>query len=144
MSLLFVRLSRWVITFLLRSKNLLISWLQSPAAVSLEPPQTRILQLLVYYKKYKSGTAKCKRSIGQSLEFEGTELSSSTTPQHINIHQPRISPNLIYNSMSSPPTLSRGQRDSWKFPSLQSSDCLVTSPNPEVIEGFNHELIPTA
>ena len=107
-------------------------------------PQTRILQLLVYYEKYKSGTAKCKRSIGQSLEFEGTELSSSTTPQHINIHQPRISPNLIYNSMSSPPTLSRGQRDSWKFPSLQSSDCLVTSPNPEVIEGFSHELIPTA
>ena len=30
-------LSRLVITFLLRSKHLLISWLQSPSAVILEP-----------------------------------------------------------------------------------------------------------
>ena len=37
MSLLFNMLSRLVITFLLRSKRLLISWLQSPSAVILEP-----------------------------------------------------------------------------------------------------------
>ena len=37
MSLLFNMLSRLVITFLLRSKHLLISWLQSPSAVILEP-----------------------------------------------------------------------------------------------------------
>ena len=37
MSLLFNMLSRLVITFLPRSKRLLISWLQSPSAVSLEP-----------------------------------------------------------------------------------------------------------
>ena len=37
MSLLFNILSRLVITFLLRSKRLLISWLQSPSAVILEP-----------------------------------------------------------------------------------------------------------
>ena len=36
MSLLFNMLSRLVITFLLRSKRLLISWLQSPSAVILE------------------------------------------------------------------------------------------------------------
>ena len=36
-SLLFNMLSRLVITFLPRSKCLLISWLQSPSAVSLEP-----------------------------------------------------------------------------------------------------------
>ena len=36
MSLLFNMLSRLVITFLLRSKHLLISWLQSPSAVILE------------------------------------------------------------------------------------------------------------
>ena len=36
-SLLFNMLSRLVITFLPRSKDLLISWLQSPSAVSLEP-----------------------------------------------------------------------------------------------------------
>ena len=37
MSLLFNMLSRLVITFLPRSKSLLISWLQSPSAVILEP-----------------------------------------------------------------------------------------------------------
>ena len=37
MSLLFNMLSRLVITFLPRSKRLLISWLQSPFAVILEP-----------------------------------------------------------------------------------------------------------
>ena len=37
MSLLFNVLSRLVITFLPRSKHLLISWLQSPSAVILEP-----------------------------------------------------------------------------------------------------------
>ena len=37
MSLLFNILSRLVITFLPRSKRLLISWLQSPSAVILEP-----------------------------------------------------------------------------------------------------------
>ena len=36
-SLLFNMLSRLVITFLPRSKHLLISWLQSPSAVILEP-----------------------------------------------------------------------------------------------------------
>ena len=39
MSLLFNMLSRLVITFLPRSKRLLISWLQSPSAVILQPPQ---------------------------------------------------------------------------------------------------------
>ena len=37
MSLLFNMLSRLIITFLPRSKHLLISWLQSPSAVILEP-----------------------------------------------------------------------------------------------------------
>ena len=39
MPLLFNMLSRLVITFLPRSKHLLISWLQSPSAVILEPPK---------------------------------------------------------------------------------------------------------
>ena len=46
MTLLFNMLSRLVLTFLPMSKRLLISWLQSPSAVSLEPP------------KIKSGTGK--------------------------------------------------------------------------------------
>ena len=37
MSLIFDMLSWFVIAFLPRSKNLLISWLQSPSAVILEP-----------------------------------------------------------------------------------------------------------
>ena len=42
MSLFFNTLSRLVITFLPRSKCLLISWLQSPSAVILEPPKIKI------------------------------------------------------------------------------------------------------
>ena len=41
MSLLLNMLSRLVITFLLRSKCLLISWLQSPSAMILEPPKIK-------------------------------------------------------------------------------------------------------
>ena len=41
MSLLFNMLSRLVITFLPRSKCLLISWLKSPSAVILEPPKIK-------------------------------------------------------------------------------------------------------
>ena len=41
MSLLLNRLSRLVITFLPRSKRLLISWLQSPSAVILDPPKIK-------------------------------------------------------------------------------------------------------
>ena len=41
MSLLFNMLSRLIITFLSRSKWLLISWLQSPSAVILEPPKSK-------------------------------------------------------------------------------------------------------
>ena len=42
MSLLFNMLSRLVITFLPRSERLLISWLQSPSAVILEPPKKSV------------------------------------------------------------------------------------------------------
>ena len=42
MSLLFNMLSRLVITFLPKSKHLLISWLQSPSTVILEPPQNKV------------------------------------------------------------------------------------------------------
>ena len=56
MSLLFSMLSRLVITFLPRSKHLLISWLQSPSAVILEP------------KKIKSlSTWKSAPSVGSAL-----------------------------------------------------------------------------
>ena len=46
MSLLFNMLSRLVITFLPRSKRLLISWLQSPSVVILEPRKKKLLKFL--------------------------------------------------------------------------------------------------
>ena len=59
-SLLFNMLSRLIITFLPRSKHLLISWLQSPSAVILEP------------KKLKSDTVSpsiCHEVMGLGVNF---------------------------------------------------------------------------
>ena len=56
MSLLFNMLSRLVITFLPRSKHLLISWLQSPSAVILEPPKIKsdtVLRAVHFYYGWK-------------------------------------------------------------------------------------------
>ena len=49
MSLLFKMLSRLVITFLPRSKCLLISWLQSPSAVILEPKKIKVSHCFPVY-----------------------------------------------------------------------------------------------
>ena len=49
MSLLFNMLSRLIIAFLLRSKCLLISWLQSPSTVILEPPKVKSLTVSVVF-----------------------------------------------------------------------------------------------
>ena len=65
MSLLFNMLSRLVITFFPRSKHILISWLQSPSAVILEP------------KKIKSDTVSPSISqevMGPDLRFLNVEL----------------------------------------------------------------------
>ena len=48
MSLLFNVLSRFVIAFLSRSKCLLISWLQSPSAVILEPKKMKSLTVSIF------------------------------------------------------------------------------------------------
>ena len=47
MSLLFIMLSRLVIALLPRSKHLLISWLQSPSAVILEPPKIKTVTVSI-------------------------------------------------------------------------------------------------
>ena len=59
MSLLFNMLSRLVIVFLPRSKHLLISWLQSPSAVILEPKKIKsvtvsIVSLSICHEVYPS------------------------------------------------------------------------------------------
>ena len=52
MSLIYNRLSRLVIAFLPKSKRLLISWLQSPFAVTLEPKHP--FMSVLYYFDYHS------------------------------------------------------------------------------------------
>ena len=47
MTLLFNMLSRFVIAFLPRSKHLLISWLQSPSAVILEPNKIKFVTVSI-------------------------------------------------------------------------------------------------
>ena len=58
MSMLFNMLSRLVITFLPRSKCLLISWLQSPSAVILEPKKTvsHCFHCFPVYLQWSDGT----------------------------------------------------------------------------------------
>ena len=48
MALLFNMLSRLLITFLPRSKGLLISWLHSPSVVILEPPKINFLTVSIF------------------------------------------------------------------------------------------------
>ena len=51
-------LSRLVITFLPKSKHLLISWLQSPSAVILEPKERKSVTVSIVY------TSICHEDIG--------------------------------------------------------------------------------
>ena len=49
MSLIFNMLSRFFITFLLRNKNLLISWLQSPSVVIWEPKKIKSVTVSIVF-----------------------------------------------------------------------------------------------
>ena len=49
MFLIFSKLSKLVIAFLPRSKHLLISWLQSPSAVILEPKKIKSVTVSIVY-----------------------------------------------------------------------------------------------
>ena len=71
MSLLFNRLSRLFMVFLPRGKCLLISWLQSPSEVILEPPQNKVchyFHCFPIYFPWSDGT-KC-----HELHFLNVEL----------------------------------------------------------------------
>ena len=56
MSLLLNKLSRWVIAFLPRSKHLLISWLQWPSAVILEPHKNKVCHCFHCFPIYLPGS----------------------------------------------------------------------------------------
>ena len=65
------KLSRLVITFLQRSKCLLISWLQSPSAVILEPPKIKVwycFHCFPIYLPWSDGT-RCHDLTLLSVEF---------------------------------------------------------------------------
>ena len=78
-SLLFNMLSRLVITFLPRGKRLLISWLQSPSAVILEPPKS--LSLIPLYPIYLpwSDRTRCHDLRFRMLSFKATFSLSTFT-----------------------------------------------------------------
>ena len=52
MSLLFNTLSRFVIAFLPRTKHLLISWLQSPSVMILEPKKRKFVTISTFTPLY--------------------------------------------------------------------------------------------
>ena len=68
MSLLFNMLSRLVIAFLPRSKCLLISWLQSPSAVILEPKKIKSLTVSIISPSICQGT-RCHDLSVMNVEF---------------------------------------------------------------------------
>ena len=68
MSLLFNMLSRLVITFLPRSKCLLISWLQSPSALFLEPKKIKSL-ILWHRESSVSPCSSCQRRMNSQEEL---------------------------------------------------------------------------
>ena len=70
MSLLFNTLSRLVIVFLPRGKHLLISWLQSPSAVILEPSEKKSLTVsLVSISICQSDETRCHDCSFLNVEF---------------------------------------------------------------------------
>ena len=69
MFLLLSMLSRLVITFLPRSKCLLVSWLQSPSAVILEPPKIK-------FSSYRTEFSSYRTMLGNSPQCTPTELIS--------------------------------------------------------------------
>ena len=72
MSLLFNMLSRLVITFLPRSKHLLISWLQSPSAVILEPKKIKSVTVSIVSPSI------CREVIGPEGQFSN-QISTMLT-----------------------------------------------------------------
>ena len=73
--------SRLVITFLPRSKGLLISWLQSPSVVILEPPKNKVCHCFPIYFPRSDGT-RC-----HELSFLNVELSASFFTLLFHFHQ---------------------------------------------------------
>ena len=83
MSLLFNMLSRLVLTSLRRSNRLLISWLQSPSAVILEPPKlksasenSRMGKTRDLFKKIRDTKGSFHAKMGSIKDKNGMDLTS--------------------------------------------------------------------
>ena len=83
MSLLFNMLSMLVITFLPRSKCLLISWLQSPSVVILEP-KNKVCHCFPIYLPWSDGT-RC-----HDLSFLNVEFLSQLLTLFFHFHQETV------------------------------------------------------
>ena len=70
MSLLFNMLSRFVIAFLPRRKLLLISWLQSPSAVILEPKKIKSVTASRFPHLFASDGTGCYNLSFLNVEFQ--------------------------------------------------------------------------
>ena len=90
-SLLFTALSRFVIAFLPRSQRLLISWLQSPSAVILEPPKIKSLTVS------PSICHEVMELDALSLEKRSYELSIAKASKYLPLYLPlQVSPFQTY------------------------------------------------
>ena len=78
MSLLFNMLSRLVITFLPRSKRLLISWLQSPSAVILEPQKIKSDTAMPYLDAKGAGKYRLRSVVcwSQQVGYQLSDISA--------------------------------------------------------------------
>ena len=90
MSLLFNMLAHLVIPFLPRSKRLLISWLQSPSAVILEPKE--IISVIIFQRPSGRKITKIldKEAMffgGPSFEPSAEDIASTDNTQEIWVNQ---------------------------------------------------------
>ena len=69
MSLLFIMMSRFVIAFIPRSEHLLISWLQSPSAVILEPNKIKSATVSTVSPSISSDGTRCHDLRFLNVEF---------------------------------------------------------------------------
>ena len=96
MALLFNMVSSFVITFLPRNNHLLISWLQSPSAVILEPPKNKVchcFHCLLIYLPWNVGTRCHDLSFNRDIEYSKNRfnrkwISKATIHISISISKP--------------------------------------------------------
>ena len=93
MSLLFNTLSRFVISFLPKTKHLLISWLQSPFAVILEPKKIKSVTVFIV-SPYVCDETMANYSMSQQSQYWACESCSvvSDSLQPYELYSPWNSP----------------------------------------------------